>query len=262
MELNYKQYGEHGPDFLILHGLFGSLDNWTGLARQIADRGYRVWTPDLRNHGKSPHNPVHTYEAMADDLISFMEQHDLAKIHLLGHSMGGKVALAFSQAYPQLLRSCIVADIAPKAYPRGHDDIFDAIFHVPLPQLENRAQAEKILREKLNSNTLVFFLLKNLERKDDNTFAWKMNVSTLWEEYEKIRGEVKLSVTLPIPFLLIKGEHSDYVTTDDEQQMLAHFPTMRAVTIPDAGHWVHAENASAFLDAVLGFLSPMREING
>ena len=177
MELNYKKLGE-GQPLIILHGLFGSLDNWLTLAKYWAEN-YEVWLIDQRNHGKSPHADEHSYELMAQDLKKFMEENHIENPIILGHSMGGKTAMEFAITFPAQVKALIVVDIAPVSYQVHHWDIIEALESIDLSKVESRKDADKILQKKISSFGVRQFLLKNLDRIGQSTYQWKFNLSVL-----------------------------------------------------------------------------------
>ena len=257
MHLNYKEYGS-GKPLIILHGFMGSLDNWHTLANQFG-KDYKVFALDQRNHGKSAHSENHTIALMVADLKLFMETHQLNQACILGHSMGGKVAMQFALDYPQLVDKLIVVDIAPKQYKRGHDDVFKAIFAVELAQIESRKQAELLMETHLPDFGIRQFLLKNLDRREDGSYAWKMNLPILHADYEEIIKAIISKGNFPHPTLVIKGGNSRYILDDDLLDFNQFFPDNTLVTIPNAGHWVHAEAPQLFYETVIHFLNQSKE---
>ncbi len=249
--LNYKSFGQ-GPPLIILHGLFGMLDNWQTLARRLAD-DYTVYIVDQRNHGRSPHAEPHDYPALAEDLRHFMESHWIYRAHLLGHSMGGKTVMQFAFEYPDMVDHLVVADIAPAGYPRRHDFIFEALFAVPLDRIESRREAERILMGHIGVPAIVRFLLKNLARQPDGTFRWKFNLPVLYKYYDAIIGPVE-GEPFEGPALFIKGGASDHITEAHLPQIEKLFPNSRLEVMEGVGHWLHAEHPDQFLRLVRGFL--------
>ena len=252
MQLNYKQFG-NGTPLIILHGLFGSLDNWQTLAKQFAEN-FSVYIIDVRNHGKSPHTAEHDYISIAEDLKEFMQQQNIDKAHFIGHSMGGKAVMQFSILYPEKVLKQVIVDIAPKKYGRGHDDIFDAIFSLDFNTLQSRNEADEQLQKMIPDFGTRQFILKNLDRTDDGKYAWKFNLETLFREYENVRGGVTSSKPIDVETLVIKGEKSGYVTTEDEVNFKTLFPKTTIASVSNAGHWVHAENPRELLTLVNRFL--------
>ncbi len=252
MELNFKTFGQ-GPALVILHGLFGTLDNWQTLAKQWAEH-YTVYLVDQRNHGRSPQLDSISYPEMAADLAAFLEREWVHRCHLLGHSMGGKTAMQFAMDYPDQVEKLVVVDIAPKAYPAGHDTIFAALRAINLATLANREAAEQQLMATLEDSGVVQFLLKNLSRSKAGGFQWKMNLEVLYQDYPNILAAVKGS-PFEGPTLFIKGANSGYIQAADIPNIQMLFPQSRLLSLPDAGHWVHAEQGPALASAVAHFLA-------
>ena len=253
MKLNHKIYGQGDVPLVILHGFMGSLDNWHTLANRFGEFG-KVISVDQRNHGKSPHLNAHSIPLMVSDLKNFLAEHHLQKIHLLGHSMGGKVAMQFALDYPDMVDKLIVVDIAPRVYKRGHDDVFDAIYAIDLKSIQSRKEAEMAMEKFMPDFGTRQFLLKNLDRRDDGSYHWKMNLPILHTYYEEIIQEVGSNRKFLNPTLVIKGGNSNYIKEKDEPDFLNLFPNYELISIPNAGHWVHAEQAETFYLTVKHFL--------
>lgn len=253
MILHYKKLGE-GPPLFILHGLFGMLDNWMTLARKFALE-YSVYLFDLRNHGKSPHSDDFDYYLMAEDVEEMMRELELSEVHILGHSMGGKVAMQFAVRNAASVKSLTIVDIAPKDYPAGHEMIFEAFSAVDIDGLQSRKQAEQSMEAIILDAGVRLFLLKNLHRSGKN-YKWKANVSGIEDSYENvIVNSLSPWDSYDGPCLFIKGTKSErYIEESDLPSMEAFFPEMQLQEI-DAGHWVHAEKPQELLETVLSFLS-------
>lgn len=258
MELNYKKIGKTGEALIILHGLFGMLDNWLSLGRRFAEY-YQVYLIDQRNHGKSPHHNDFSYPVLASDLYDFMHQHDIEQANIIGHSMGGKTAMQFAVENEFMVNKLIVADIAPKSYPPGHEVIIEALKSVDLPQITNRQQADEALAKSIDDWRVRQFLLKNLTRSTVNksTYQWKCNIAAIEAAYPVI---IANALTPYDQFdgecLFIKGEKSKrYIKLPNDEALIQHFfPNARIAVINDAGHWVHAEQPNAFFDMSVEFL--------
>jgi esterase len=255
MFLHFKTFGT-GEPLIILHGLFGTLDNWQTLARQWSAH-FTVYALDMRNHGRSPFADTHTYEDLADDIADFMTQNGIEKAHILGHSMGGKAAMQFATMYSERIDRLIIADIAPKDYGGGHETVFDALFAVDLSHNPSRQDVESILRKHIpDDNSTVQFLLKNLTRDiDTGALEWKINIPVLHREYAKIIGSILIYTPIDLPTLFVRGAKSRYIQDADWSYILDYFTDVHLATIPNAGHWVHAENPTDFSIAVLEFLN-------
>ncbi|WP_439880510.1 alpha/beta fold hydrolase [Pontibacter sp. MBLB2868] len=254
MKLHYKEMG-HGQPLLILHGLFGTLDNWATLAKRLAEH-YNVFLVDLRNHGRSPHSEQHDYDAMAADVLQLVDDLQIPTPAIMGHSMGGKVAMNYALKYPTRLTKLIVVDIAPKAYPPHHDEIIDALQSVDLSNATSRGDIDKQLAKYIRQEDVRLFLMKNLYRKEDNTFGWRMNLDAIEKNYEKIAGAITADVPFKKHALFIRGGRSNYITQEDLYSNIEHlFTLVEMETIPEAGHWVHAEAPDKVYDLVTTFLS-------
>jgi len=223
--------------------------------RCAVSQSFCVFALDQRNHGRSPHSDTFDYQVMADDLKEFMQQQGLSSTHLLGHSMGGKTAMQFAVTYPDKVDKLIAVDIAPKAYPAGHDEVFDALFALDVTALRTRQEADATLAERLPDLALRQFLLKNLEREASGVFRWRIDLDALYKNYEKILERIETARPFEKPTLFIKGENSDYIQGKDVDAITAIFPSARILTIPGTGHWVHAEAPREFARIVLDFLA-------
>ena len=253
MQLNFKTFGQ-GEPIIILHGLFGMLDNWQTIAKKLADT-HTVFIVDQRNHGRSPHVEEHTYAGMADDLLQFMQDQFIQKAHILGHSMGGKTAMHFALNHPDQVDKLIVVDIAPKTYPNGHDEIFAALQSLKLNELESRKEIDEQLSNFISETGVRQFLMKNIERSRENGYALKMNLPVIYRDYPTILQEPELDDPFEGETLFIRGAKSRYVKDEDVLNILEFFPNARLETILDAGHWVHAERPQELLDLVKDFLA-------
>lgn len=256
VQLNYREQGQGRP-LVILHGLFGTLDNWQTLARQWAEQ-FRVILVDLRNHGRSPHAPEHTYAVMAEDVRGLFDQLQLpADTTLMGHSMGGKVAMRFALDYPERLSKLIVVDIAPRHSDMEHqDDIVEGLNAVDFTTIQDRQQADTELAKHIRSVGVRQFLLKNLYRREDNSFAWRINLPVLTAGLAAIGEEITAAQPFLKPALFVRGGKSDYVTTEDKLHGIpALFPNSQVETIVDAGHWVHAEKPQEVFELVTAFVN-------
>ena len=254
MELNYKIYGSGHP-VIIMHGLFGSGDNWRTIARMMEDQ-YQCIVVDMRNHGRSPHDPVMNFQVMTEDIIELMQDLQLEKVSLLGHSMGGKVAMQFALQHPDLVDKLIVVDIAPKYYPPHHDTVIEAIESIEPGELKERAEAEKAFARFLgNDDSTIQFLMKNLARLPEGGFEWKPNMPVIIEAYYHLMEDVQSTTPFEDPVLFIRGEKSRYILDEDVSHIKELFTNSSLVTIPLAGHWVHADAPQVFGKTILDFLN-------
>ncbi len=264
MSLHFRKEGT-GPALIILHGLYGSSDNWLAISKKLSEK-YTVFSIDLRNHGRSFHSPIHTYEAMKDDLAVFTEEQKIGKTVLMGHSMGGKTAMLFAAEYPEKISKLIVVDIAPKDYQALEDEsqyhfhrsVLLAMMGVNFAHIKTRSQVEDALAEKIDNRQVVKFLLKNVTTdKAHQRLKWQLNVEALYDNLEEIveGGNYKrFEDRIPIgnyPVIFIRGMKSPYIKEDDISLIKRVYADANVVEIPDAGHWLHTEQPESFLDAVL-----------
>jgi pimeloyl-ACP methyl ester carboxylesterase len=253
MELNYKQFVQ-GEPIIILHGLFGTLDNWQTIAKQLAEH-YMVYIIDQRNHGKSPHDDAFSYQILADDLKHFMESKWIYKATIIGHSMGGKTAMRFALDNPDMVDKLVIVDIAPKAYVGGHQTIFEAMFDLDLEKLAQRREINDQLKIKIPEDGVRLFLMKNLAREKTGGYRWKMNLPVLYKAYLEILSNIESDDPFEETTLFIRGENSDYIQDDDVLDIQDLFPMMHLETVENAGHWIHAENPKDFLEKLNSFLN-------
>lgn len=252
MKLFFRELG-NGQPMIILHGLMGSADNWLTQAK-ILSNTYKVYTVDQRNHGLSPHSDEFDYKVLANDIRDFITEHDIKNPIVLGHSMGGKAAMNFAIANPTLLDKLIVVDIAPKAYPIHHDSIVEGLKAIPINTLQTRNEADTILSEFVPEADVRQFLLKNLSRKPEGGFAWKINLPIIDKNLESISADIQFPGTYTGPSLFVRGAKSRYVKDEDRQRIKDLFPNSTLVTM-DTGHWVQAEKPQEFVDIVMNYLS-------
>lgn len=250
MKLHFRELGE-GQPLMILHGLFGFSDNWQSHAKKLAEY-YRVILVDLRNHGHSPWSDEFSYDLMAGDIFELCEDLNLNDFILVGHSMGGKVAMNFAQKHEELLDKLVVVDIGIKEYPMHHEHILAGIHSVDLPNISARRQAEEQMSAHIDSEGIKQFLLKNLFWKEKGVLAWRMNVDVLEREMPNILSALD-QVEVSVPTLFIRGALSNYILDEDIESIENMFIDTEIVTIENAGHWVHAEAANEFLESLLSF---------
>lgn len=257
MKLFAREIGEGTPPVIVLHGLLGASDNWLTLSRDWAKQR-RVFLLDLRNHGRSPHSEDHTYTAMADDLYEFMTDHDLRQAILLGHSMGGKVAMTFSLTYPHKVERLIVVDISPAGSQTPEFvKILEILQALDISGLRSRQEADERLSAYIPGAGLRAFLLKNLVRNQNGGFSWRVNLEALYRNRRLIAGEIAADddAAYDGPTLFLRGEKSPYIRDADIPIIRKKFPRARIITVPNAGHWVHADQPEAVLQVVEKFIS-------
>lgn len=253
MKLFYRKFGE-GKPFIILHGLFGQSDNWNTLARQFGDEGFEVYSIDLRNHGQSPHSNDWNYKVMSDDVLELINDLNLRDIVLLGHSMGGKVAMEFALQHQEFLNKLIVVDIAPKYYAPHHESILKALNAVDFKISKSRKEVENTLSQYITDLGTKQFLLKNIYWKENGELDWRFNLKVITDKIETVGQESSENDTCSIPTLFIRGDNSQYIKDEDLNLIQRIFPSSTLKTIRKSGHWVHAEQPTAFFEAVREFI--------
>jgi esterase len=252
MKLHFRAFGD-GPPLIILHGLLGSLDNWVPMAQKLAAQ-FHVFLLDLRNHGHSPHAEVFSYDAMADDVRRFLSDQRLDATHLLGHSMGAKVAMRFAQLHPDAVRKLVIVDMSPREYPPRFDTLMDVMHAINLSNFQRRDEVDQALNTAVPEKTMRQFLLKNLGRDQAGRLFWKPNLASIRANYGKVRGALPTVMSVDRPTLFICGGKSDYIQAGDVPLIHQLFPRATFKTIADAGHWVHADAPDRLTEIVTQFL--------
>lgn len=252
MKLHFRTLGE-GKPLIILHGVFGSSDNWQTLGKVFAEQ-HKIYLVDLRNHGNSPHSDEFNYGLMMDDVKELMKDEGIEKAHILGHSMGGKVAMHLATHYPNKVSKLIVVDIAPKYYAPHHKQIFDGFHSVDLASLETRKEADDQMAKVISNMGVRLFILKNLNRDKDGNFSWKLNVEAIEKAIEEVGESIEEGVSFNGSTLFISGGKSDYIKEEDHAMIRSYFPNAEIETVAGAGHWVHAEKPDELSELVLNFL--------
>ena len=251
MKLFFRSYGK-GPPLIILHGLYGSSDNWFSIAKMIGEY-YTVYLPDLRNHGQSPHSDIMDYDSMRDDLIELTDELSIKKFFLAGHSMGGKTAISFALKYPERLNGLLIADISPFINKISDHTIYDqhklilrAILSLDLSKIKSRSEAETELAKMIESEKIRGFILKNLQRSSGNTFIWKINAGAILDNLDRIMDGIDRSTLRNyqisgFPVIFLKGAESEYLKDSDYPDILKIFPAAEIKEVSNAGHWIHAD---------------------
>ena len=261
MELFFRKYGK-GPPLIIIHGLYGSSDNWVSISRKLAEN-FKVYLIDQRNHGKSPHSTEHNYQLLKEDLREFMDSQSIEKAIIIGHSMGGKTAMFFAVDYPERVSHLIIADISPRSYETtnsnqllAHSTIIRAMYNIDFYGITKRQEIDKILAKSIPENRIRQFLLKNIKRSKDNKYSWSLNIKTIKNELANImKGlDENQPEIIEFPVLFIKGEKSDYILNEDKKAIQKIFPYSDIETIPNTGHWLHAEQPGLFLEKIKNFI--------
>lgn len=254
MQLYYRHFGE-GKPLIILHGLFGQSDNWVTIGRNLSAR-FSVYIPDLRNHGRSPHSAVHSYPALADDLAGFIETHAIEKPVLIGHSMGGKTAMAFALSHPEKVAGLAVVDISPRKYP-----VDPAVQHViaTMQQINpedyhSRNEFEKELKQNIPDPRVRMIMLKNLYYQSPGKLAWQLNLEALSNNIGQVFEGIDTGRKYDGPVLFVRGGRSEYVTEEDIPLINILFPAAVIKTISGATHWVHADAPEKLADILNEFL--------
>jgi len=249
MKLNFKSFGQGDP-IIILHGLFGTLDNWQTIAKKLAEN-YLVYIIDQRNHGRSPHAEPFDYPTMAADLKEFMEENWIYQARLIGHSMGGKTVMQFALDYPDMVEQLVVVDIAPVDYPERHNHIFDALLNLHPEKISSRTEIDEILKPQIPDYGERQFLMKNLTRnKEGGGYRFKMNLPVIHKNYQYILGNVQSEEVFDEEILFIKGGNSRHILPEHQPEIEAKFPKSTIQIIEDAGHWVHADQPKALLKTI------------
>ncbi len=256
MELFFREFGEAGkPELVVLHGLLGSSRNWQAAAKALADR-FHVFCLDLRNHGDSPDAEPHTYDAMMEDVLEFMDEHLDGRPILLGHSMGGKLAMKIACEYPMAIRKLVVVDIHPHRYPNNHDDDFAAMKAVDLEDLESRTDAETEMIPYVSSWKMRKFLLTNLEKdRETGKFRWLVNIDAIIGGQRDIEADpLGEDSRYEGDALFVMGGKSRYFRKDQVPKLRVHFPASALEVIPESGHNPHFECRERFVEILSGFV--------
>ncbi|HEY4789462.1 MAG TPA: alpha/beta fold hydrolase [Bacteroidales bacterium] len=267
MKLFFQKIGQ-GQPIIILHGLYGSSDNWVTAGRALASR-YTVYLVDQRNHGRSGHSPEHSYALMADDLYELVSSEKLGKVLLIGHSMGGKTAMLFAALHPERVSGLVVVDIGPDSYvsldsysPQviGHLNIVNAMLSVDFSKMISRTEIEKELAKTITEAPVRQFIMKNVARNHDNSLSWKLNIDALSKALPAIMGSIYLEKVLGekgidnFPVIFFKGERSGYISEKQMELIQTYFPKAEIEIIPGAGHWVQADQPELFMVSLKRFL--------
>jgi len=252
MKLHYRKLGDTGKPLFIVHGLFGSSDNWQTLAKRFA-KDYQVYLVDQRNHGRSPHSIEFDYDLMVSDLFELITDLNLDDINIIGHSMGGKTAIGLAAEHEDLIRKLIVVDISHKQYPRHHDQILSGLQAIDLDQVKSRNEADQIMQKFIPEFGVRQFLLKNLYWVGKGKLDWRMNVPVLSHQIDSIIEEIYFG-TIETETLFIRGTASNYIPEKDFEEIHTKFPNSSIHSIKNSGHWVHAEAPDEFYSTAIHFL--------
>jgi pimeloyl-ACP methyl ester carboxylesterase len=255
MKLFYREYGQ-GTPFIILHGLFGISDNWATFGKSIMDK-YHVYIPDLRNHGRSPRSPLFDFPSMTKDIKEFIDDLGLSQSILMGHSLGGKVAMLVALSNPDLLNKLIVVDVSPRKYPQNteHLQLLNAMLTTDLSITHSRSDVENQMKEKIKNQRLRQFILKNIYWNDKDQLDWRLNLPVLKANLSLMFGGVETEKLFNKPTLFIRGGLSNHIREDDLDTIRKNFPEAVIKTLKSAGHWVHADAPEEFYRTVMDFLN-------
>lgn len=256
MLLNFKKYSDVGEPLLVLHGLFGNHSNWGVHCKKFAET-YAVYGVDLRNHGDSPHADELNYQVMAEDIRELLQQLAIPHCYMIGHSMGGKVAMQLALSRPDLIRKLVVVDIAPVLYENkadGHAKILQGMAAMKLAEISSRKEAEIQLREFVEDEATRKFILTNLVRDESTGYRWRLNLESIRKNYDKLRDKLVGDEPYTQPVLFVKGALSNYIHLKHEKEILRLFPAARVKIVMEAGHWVHSERPLVFQKIALDFL--------
>jgi esterase len=244
-----------GEPLLVLHGLLGLSDNWMTLAKRLSAHFY-VIVPDLRNHGRSPHSPDFTYDAMVQDLVDLADQKGIKSLNVLGHSMGGRVAMMMAMKFPSLVAKGVVVDISPISLPTDdtHTNILNVMNQIELNEATSFSQVERLIRSYVHEDRIVQMCLKNVKRNTLQGFSWKPDVVTLLDQIDNLKQTIPADHSCLCPVLFIKGEQSPYIRIEEWPEILRIFPMATLVEVKNAGHWVHADAPEDLYKTVIGFL--------
>mgnify|MGYP000247334040 CR=1 FL=1 len=256
MLLNYRQYSDQGEPLLILHGLFGSLANWGWHSKQLAE-DFAVIGVDMRNHGESPHADELNYPVMAADVKALLEKLKLERCSIIGHSMGGKVAMQLALLEPQLINKLVVVDIAPVTYKSkadGHLKVLEGMHALDLDALKSRAAAEEFLRDFIEDEATRKFVLTNIVRDDAGGYKWRLNLAAIELHYNELRKKPEGGSPFTGPTLFVRGDFSNYIQKKHEAEILEQFPNASVKSIMECGHWLHADKPKVFQKIAKDFL--------
>mgnify|MGYP003605283107 CR=1 FL=1 len=250
----YSKIEGAGKPLVILHGFMGMSDNWKTLGTQFSENGFEVHLLDLRNHGRSIQSPEFNYQLMVNDLVEYCQEKNLKSIVLLGHSMGGKVAMFTATQFPNLIEKLIVADIGVKYYKPHHEEILNGLAAVDFSKKPSRSEVEEILTPFIPDFGTRQFLMKSLYWEMPGQLAFRFNLTAFLNNKDAIGDALSEGAFFDKPTLFLKGGNSNYIVDADIHQIKHHFPNSSIETIVNTGHWLHAENPKAFFETTIQFL--------
>lgn len=250
----YSKIEGEGKPLLIIHGYLGMSDNWKTLATQFVSEGFQTYALDLRNHGRSFHSDEFTYEAMVQDILEYCQENNLEKVSIIGHSMGGKLAMFFATKHPEMIDKLIIADIGPKYYRPHHQDIMEGLNAVDFSKKPERSEVEELLKPHIPDFGTRQFLMKSLYWVEPGQLAWRFNLPVFNENIENIGEALSEDAVFEKPTLFLRGANSNYIKDEDFGTIKKHFPNSEIKTIANAGHWLHAENPKDFYQESIAYL--------
>ncbi|HWQ92950.1 MAG TPA: alpha/beta fold hydrolase [Clostridia bacterium] len=253
MQLHFQVRGSGDP-VIVLHGLFGSLDNWQSFNARLAG-DYQVYGVDQPNHGRSPHISEMSYPSMAGHVARWMQTQNIRNARVIGHSMGGKTAMQLALDHPHLVRQLVIVDISPGAIPPRHTSILEGLQALHLPSFKTRKQIEDALAPWVPDLAVRQFLLKNVTQDEHLGFTWRIGLAQIAANYHRIGAAIQSSNQWVGPALFVRGAGSDYLSPGDLPLIREYFPKAQIEVIPDAGHWVHVEAPERFFQLIHAFLA-------
>ena len=253
--LHSNLIGDSDRHLFIIHGFLGMGDNWKSHAKKISENNYTVHLIDLRNHGRSFWDSKFSFEIMVDDIQNYALFHKIKKFSLLGHSMGGNVSMLFAQELPDLLEKIIIVDIIPKKYKPYHNNVMDSLKSIDFKIKKSRKEVDYHMSNYIDDERIRQFLLKNLYWIDKDSLGLKINIDVLYEFKDKLSLELQDNLNYQKPTMFLYGDSSPYVKKSDLPLLKLYFTNVEIFKVPQAGHWVHADNPSFFLDRVINFLN-------
>lgn len=255
MKLFYRNFGS-GQPIIVLHGLFGISDNWIPFGKLMAKKNFNVFIPDLRNHGQSPHCFTFNYQSLLQDLVDFINDNKIHNPIILGHSMGGKIAMLYALEYTSKVSKLIVVDVSLRTYTKKthHIALVNAMLSIDFSIAKTRAEIEKQLLPEISDERIRNFLMKNIKRKDKNSYEWKINMESIYNNIDLIYEGINIESVFDGPTIFIRGGISTYVSVDDYPKIKKHFPNSKIHTIEDASHWVQVDAPEQFVSIIDGFL--------
>lgn len=259
MNLYYRQQGE-GENLTILHGLYGSSDNWNNISKLLSDE-FKVIAVDLPNHGKSPKTDEFNLSFLSDSVYDFLKEKNIQKTHLLGHSLGGKIALEIASKYPQIVDKLIIVDIAPRNYLKNefeerenHEKIINILKNVDLSKYKNRSDALNELMKIEKTGKLKMFLMKNIKRNKNGDLEWKINIKAISDNLSQILNQFDTKIeNIKNEILFIKAENSPYINAKDIEFIKQNFKKAKIKIIPDTTHWIHIEKPKTLVKEIKKF---------